>query len=35
MIELLSNLGDRIERVLVEPVDDIGFQRIAGMGRKD
>lgn len=35
MSELLSNLGDRIERVLAKPVDAIGFQGLAGMGRKD
>ena len=33
--KLLSNLDDRIESVLVKPVDDISFQGVAGIGRKD
>lgn len=32
---LLSNLDGGIESVLVKPVDGIGFQGAAGIGRKD
>lgn len=32
---LLSNLDEGIESVLVKPVEGIGFQGVAGIGRKD
>lgn len=32
---LLSNPDGRIESVLVKPADGIGFQGVAGIGRKD
>lgn len=32
---LLSNPDGGIESVLVKPVDGIGFQGVAGIGRKD
>lgn len=32
---LLSNPDGRIESVLIKPVDSIGFQGVAGIGRKD